>query len=151
MLLNFGAGSRNSLLHVKKIGKNLARQLSVAVLLATAPFQPSGQSSNTDEIKEVHIAAGQSADLWMGINVKGRVFYAVRSKDLKNEVHMWWVEQPLGRVRRLGIRANSGSIDVPSYRDGAISAKLRAKATQDTVVFIRENIAVDSTVTFHWP
>lgn len=103
------------------------------------------------QTKAIKIPAGKSVDLWLGVNVTGSVFYAIRTRDGKNQVRMWWILQPLGRVKQLGIRSHEGSLDIPSSLDGVASAKLRASATADTVIYVQEKVAVDKSVTFRWP
>jgi hypothetical protein len=101
-------------------------------------------------IKEIKVAAGQTGDLWLGINVKGKVYYTIRTRDGSNTLRMWWVMEPLGTVKQLGTRTGSGNLEIPGKLKGSISAKLRGKASSDTVVYIGENVAVDTTATFHW-
>jgi hypothetical protein len=102
-------------------------------------------------IKQTKVAAGQTADVWLGVNVTGKVYYSIRTRDGKNQMRLWWVMQPLGRVQQLGVRANDGNIDIPSLGKGVVSAKLRGKAIADTVIYLREAVAVDGTVKFNWP
>jgi|SRR6267143_5195530 len=101
-------------------------------------------------VKEIKVSAGQSADLWLGVNVSGKVNYVIRTKDDSNKMRMWWVIQPLGRVTQLGTRSNAGSVEIPTVLKGSVSAKLRGKAAVDTIVYIGENVAVDRSLTFHW-
>ena len=101
-------------------------------------------------VKEIKIPAGQTADLWLGVNVTGKVHYRITTRDGSNKMRMWWILEPLGTVKQLGTRTGSGSLDIPGKLHASISAKLRGKAAVDTVVYIGENVAVDSTVTFHW-
>jgi len=63
---------------------------------------------------------------------------------------MWWIIQPPGRVTQLGTLHDSGSLNIPDLLKASISAKLRGSATSDTIVYIRENVKIDSTATFHW-
>lgn len=101
-------------------------------------------------VKAVRLRAGETADLWLGVNVSGKVSYALRSRDKTNTVHMWWILEPTGRVKQLGKRANDGTLDIPGLLKGSVSAKLRASATVDTVVYIGENVSVDHSLTFNW-
>ena len=101
-------------------------------------------------VKEYKVSAGQTADLWLGVNVSGKVNYVIRTKDGSNKMKMWWIIQPLGRVTQLGNRSNAGSVDIPNVLKGSVSAKLRGKAAVDTVVYIGENVNVDQSLTFHW-
>jgi len=101
-------------------------------------------------VKEIRIAAGKSADLWLGVNVSGNVSYAIRTRDGNNKIKMWWIIQPLGRVTQLGSLHDSGSLKIPDLLKGSVSAKLRGSATTDTVVFIGENVKIHNTATFHW-
>ena len=84
----------------------------------------------------VTLSAGQTADLWLGVNVTGKVYYVIRSRDGKNELRLWWIRQPLGRVQQLGVRRNQGELRIPSSIKGVVSAKLRGSAVADTVVYI---------------
>jgi hypothetical protein len=101
-------------------------------------------------IKEIKISAGQTADLWLGVNVTGKVSYAIRTRDGSNKLRMWWIMEPLGSVKQLGTLTGSGRLDIPGKLKGSISAKLRGKAAVDTVVYIGENVTIDNSVTFSW-
>jgi len=101
-------------------------------------------------VKEIKVSVGQTADLWLGINVKGRVNYSITTRDGTNKMRMWWVMEPVGSVKQLGTLVGSGSLDIPGKLHGAVPAKLRGKAASDTVIYIGENVAVDTSATFHW-
>jgi hypothetical protein len=102
------------------------------------------------KVKEIKVSVGHTADLWLGINVKGKVNYSITTRDGTNKMRMWWVMEPLCTVKQLGTLAGSGSLDIPGKLHGAVSAKLRGKAASDTVIYIGENVAVDTSATFHW-
>jgi len=121
--------------------------LVVIVLLFADRATSQASGSN---VKEVKIAGGQTVDLWFGVNVKGKVHYAIRTRDGSNQLRAWWIMEPLGNVKQLGDLKNSGSINIPDKLDGSITAKLRGKAAVDTVVYLGENIQVANSVTFHW-
>jgi hypothetical protein len=121
----------------------------ICVLWTLFTFTPA-TGAPASPAKEIKVPAGQTADLWLGVNVTGKVYYTIRTKDGGNTLRMWWIMEPLGTVKQLGTRVGSGSIDIPGKLKGSISAKLRGKASADTVVYIGENVAVDNTVTFHW-
>lgn len=103
------------------------------------------------QTKTVKIASGQTSDVWLGVNVSGKVYYAIRTRDGTNKARMWWIIQPLGRVEQLGTLQGNGSLDIPNKLKGSVSAKLRAKAASDTEVVISEKVAIDQSVTFTWP
>jgi len=86
----------------------------------------------------------------LGVNVKGTVNYVIRTRDGSNKVRMWWIVQPLGRVKQLGVLEGSGKLSIPSKLKGSVSAKLRGQASVDTVVYVGENTAVDSSLIFRW-
>jgi len=126
----------------------ILKSLGLIVILSTfALSQNKGQS----DIREIKVPAGKSANLWLGINVSGTLHYAVRTRDGKNKVQMWWVMEPLGNVKQLGPRGESGTLDIPGTLNGSVSAKLRASATSDAVVLISEKVSVANSITFHWP
>jgi hypothetical protein len=125
----------------------IGRAFIVAILVLGISASSSETPSN---VKEVRIPAGGTVDLWLGINVTGKVYYAIRTKDGTNTIHMWWILEPTGRVKQLGKRSNDGSLDVPGLTKASVSAKLRGSATVDTVVYVGENVSVDHSLTFHW-
>jgi len=101
--------------------------------------------------KEVKIPAGQTVDVWFGVNIKGQVSYAIRTRDGSNSLRMWWVKYPFGSVDQLGVLSNQGKLSIPiSWWKGVVSAKLRGSAGSDTLVLVGENAEVDATVTFHF-
>lgn len=59
--------------------------------------------------------------------------------------------EPLGNVKQLGPRGESGTLDIPGTLNGSVSAKLRASATSDAVVLISEKVSVANSIAFHWP
>jgi hypothetical protein len=107
-------------------------------------------SQTPSPVKEYRIAAGKTADLWLGVNVTGTIYYAIASRDGSNKMRMWWVTEPLGHVTQLGTLSGRGSLKIPDKLKASISAKLRGSATSDTVVDISENVKIDNSVTFHW-
>ena len=125
----------------------LRAALFLAALSSLIVYQANGQP----DIREIKIPAGKSADLWLGVNVSGTLHYAVRTRDGKNKAKLWWVMEPLGNVKQLGLRGDSGSLDIPGPLSGSVSAKLRASATSDTVVLISEKVSIANSITFHWP
>src|SRR5437868_5737787 len=136
-------------------GNNLVRvymkNLYAAIFLATFACLCLSHANGQSDIREIKLPAGKSADLWLGINVSGTLHYAVRTRDGKNKIKMWWVMEPLGNVKQLGLRGDSGSLDIPGALSGSVSAKLRASTTSDTVVLISEKVSVANSITFHWP
>jgi hypothetical protein len=126
----------------------LKSALFLVMLLSLVSHQANAQSS---DIREIKIGAGKSADLWLGVNVSGNLHYAVRTRDGKNKVQMWWVMEPLGNVKQLGLMGESGSLKIPGALNGSVSAKLRASATSDAIVLISEKVSVANSITFHWP
>jgi hypothetical protein len=109
-----------------------------------------GDSQAPSPVKEIRIAAGKSADLWLGVNVSGKLFYSIATRDGNHKMKMWWIIQPPGRVTQLGTLQGSGSLKIPDLLKASLSAKLRGSATSDAIVYIRENVKIDNTVTFHW-
>jgi hypothetical protein len=101
-------------------------------------------------VKEIRIPAGKTVDLWLGINVSGKVNYAIHTKSGSNAMRMWWILGPTGRVRQLGKISGDGSLTIPGLATASISAKLRGSATEDTTVYIGENVSIDHSLTFHW-
>ena len=67
----------------------------------------------SSQTREVKVSAGQTADLWLGVNVTGKVHYAIRARDGSNKMRMWWILEPLGTVKQLGTLSGSGSLDIP--------------------------------------
>jgi hypothetical protein len=123
----------------------ILRRLCLALFFAV-----STGSQTPTPVREIRIAAGKSADLWLGVNVSGNISYAIRTRDGNNKIRMWWIVQPLGRVTQLGSLHDSGSLKIPDLLKGSVSAKLRGSATTDTVVIIGENVKIDNAATFHW-
>ncbi len=124
------------------------RLLFLTICVLVSNFSSSG--TVRAPVKDVKVPSGRTADLWVGVNVAGKIHYAIRTKDGSNQMRMWWIMKPLGNVRQLGMLTGNGSLDIPAKLKGSISAKLRGKASSDTVVYIGENVAVDSSVTFKW-
>jgi hypothetical protein len=123
------------------------RKLFLATCIVSLVALSGGSSVST---KKINVRAGQAADLWFGINVTGKVHFAIRTRDGNNKTQMWWIMEPLGTVKRLGTVADHGTLEIPGKMKGSISAKLRGKALVDTIVYIGENVEVDNSLTFSW-
>jgi hypothetical protein len=101
--------------------------------------------------KEIKIQAGQTAQIWFGVNIKGKLYYQIRTRDGSNSLRMWWIVYGFGNVVQLGTKTNGGSLDIPiSWGKGIVSARLRGSAGSDTLVYLQENAEVDKTETFHF-
>lgn len=101
--------------------------------------------------KEIRISAGHSVDIWWGVNVSGNIYYIIRSRDGNNTVKFWWVKWGTGWTETVGPRSNSGTLRIPiSFFKGVLAAKLRASSDVDAVVYIQENSAPATGLTFHW-
>jgi hypothetical protein len=101
--------------------------------------------------QKIIIPAANDADLWFGVNVRGKVHYAIRTRDGTNKVKMWWVKWGFGSVEQLGDRTAEGSLDTPS---GLLDKmyRLRAQAYDtDTIVYISDRVVVSPSVKFDWP
>jgi hypothetical protein len=123
------------------------RSLTLVLLLALSALAPNIARAE----KEIRIPAGQSVDAWWGVNVSGKINYTIRTRDGSNKAKFWWIKWGFGTVEEIGVRTDTGAIDIPiSIFKGVAAAKLRASSDVDTVIYIRENSAPDAGVTFHW-
>jgi hypothetical protein len=129
--------------------REAARRACFLVFLLLGAFSIRAQPGGPTKI--IRIAAGKSADVWLGVNVKGKVFYSIRTRDKTNAARMWWIMFPLGTVKQLGNLRGSGSLPIPNLLNASASAKLRASATSDTVIYVNDTAAVSNSVTFSWP
>ena len=101
--------------------------------------------------KEIRIPAGQSADVWWGVNVSGSIHYVIRTRDDSNTVKFWWIKWGFGSIENVGLRTDVGSLQIPiSLFKGVMAAKLRASSDVNAIIYIQENSAPDAGVTFHW-
>jgi hypothetical protein len=102
-------------------------------------------------VKEIQIPAGETRDVWWGINVSGHVAYSIRSRDGSNTVKFWWIKWGVGSIESVGEKSNDGVLPIPiRWYFGIVSAKLRAFAKADTVVRVQENSVPDKGFTFKW-
>ena len=102
-------------------------------------------------MKRIRIAAGHTADVWFGVNVSGKLYYAIRTVDGGNRALFWWIKWGLGGVQQLGELSGDGSLNIPiKALRGVVSAKLRANATVDTDVYVSDDGTVDQTVSFQY-
>jgi hypothetical protein len=63
--------------------------------------------------KEIRIPAGQSADVWWGVNVSGNVHYVIRTRDESNTVKFWWIKWGVGSIEEVGSRTDVGAFKIP--------------------------------------
>ena len=100
-------------------------------------------------MQTIRVNAGQQADLWSGVNVKGHVYYLVRTRDGSDCATMWWVKWGTGSVEQIGKRCGVGRIDVPSGLLD-LSYRLRCSVVTDTVIYVSDDVAVDHNLSFKW-
>jgi hypothetical protein len=102
-------------------------------------------------IQTIKVAKGQTADVWYGANVAGKLHLAVRTRDGRNKMNMWWITWGVGSTTSLGEWGPNGDIDIPiTWWKGVVSAKLRGTAAEDTVIYLSEKSQVDKSFTFVW-
>jgi hypothetical protein len=100
---------------------------------------------------EVKVPAGSQADLWTGINVKGTVHLLVRTRSGNDTAKLWWVTWGIGSVTQLGNVTGRQDVAIPiAWWRGVVSARLRAEASEDTVIYVSDEAAVDYSKTFKW-
>lgn len=124
--------------------------LGVVALTSALTLPAVSQQNMPPKYKIVKIPAGQTVTIWTGVNVTGRVFLAVRTRDKTNSVRIWWLKHPFGRPTQLGDRSGDFDLAIPSVAKGAVAVQLRAKAHDDTVIYIGENVALGHSLTFNW-
>ena len=99
----------------------------------------------------IKIANGQTAEIWSGVNVTGKVHLRVLTRDGKNSIGLWWITWGVGSTTQIGTWGPNGSLNIPiAWWKGVVSAKLRGRATSDTVVYVSDRVEIDKTLTFHW-
>ena len=102
-------------------------------------------------VQIVKVPKGQTADLWYGVNVAGRVHLRIVTRDGGNKMKLSWIKWGVGSVEELGLWGPAGELQIPiTWWKGTISAKLRGLAESDTVVYISDKVEIDKTVTFSW-
>jgi hypothetical protein len=101
--------------------------------------------------QKIRVPAGQTADLWSGVIITGKVNLALQTRDGKNIMKLWWVKWGIGSTEEIGNWGPSGSLEIPiSWWKGVVSAKLRGQALSDTMVCISDRAAFDKQFTFEW-
>lgn len=128
------------------------RTALIVLLMSTCVLSPSGATAAGP--MKIYIKAGETADLWFGVNVSGTLNYAVRTRDGADSMEMWWIKWGLGTTETLGERAGSGTIEIPiGIFKATLAAKLRGRAKADTVVYISEDsgLAISPLVKFEFP
>jgi hypothetical protein len=122
-------------------------KIFILILLAAALVVPArGQA-----IRSVRIPKGESADIWFGVNVTGKVSIRVVTRDGSNKLNLWWITWGVGSAQSLGNYGPAGDLPIPiTWWKGVISARLRGQASSDTVVYFSDKVQVDKNVTFIW-
>lgn len=102
-------------------------------------------------MKQQRILAGQTIDAWFGVNVTGSLSYKIATRKGGEGVALWWIKYPLGSTEQLGIKLGTGTIPIPiSWWKGVVSAKLRASASTESILFLAENAQIDKSVSLSW-
>lgn len=126
--------------------RRLATWLSILLLAAAFP-----QLALSQQIQTIRIAKGETKDVWFGVNVAGKLHLAVRTRDGRDRVNLWWITWGVGSTTPLDNWGPSGDLDIPiTWWKGILSAKLRGTAAEDTVIYLSEKSAIDKTVAFNW-
>ena len=101
---------------------------------------------------QVKIKRGSTADVARYVNVKGTLNILIRTRDGKNELPaVWWIKWSVGTVSQLGKQKDRFITKIPvDWWKGIVSAKLRATASSDTILYISENSALDGHLKFKW-
>lgn len=101
---------------------------------------------------EVKIPEGKTVDVARYVNVKGSLKILIRTRDGSNTLPAaWWIKWGFGSVSQIGPQKNSFTTKIPVNKvKGIASAKLRATAGSDTVLYLSEDSELDASVTFHW-
>src|SRR5579864_6609087 len=108
-------------------------------------------SAMAQQTQIIKVPQGQSADLWFGVNVTGKVYVQIATRDGMNRMKLWWVKWGIGATEDLGSRGPISALEIPiAWWKGLVSAKLRGVATSDTVVRISDRIEIDKSFTFRW-
>jgi len=101
--------------------------------------------------QRIKIPAGQTADLWYGVNVTGNLNIRIQTRDGKNELKLSWIKWGVGSIQEIGNWGPAGSINIPiAWWRGIVSAKLRGEASNDTIVYISDRVAIDKKFVFDW-
>lgn len=95
----------------------------------------------SDAVLRINLSAGETKDVWFGVNLTGKLTIGIRTQDGINAADFWWITWGVGSVKNLGAFSNVQTIEIPiSLFKGVISAKLRARAAQSpTVVVVSED------------
>jgi hypothetical protein len=125
------------------------RKIPGAMLLVAALTLCPSMFAQTNTIT-IRLAAGETKTVWTGVNVSGKVFVGITTRDGSNKAQLWWIKQPFGRVEQLGEKQEHFSLDIPSLSRFAISSQLRVKASSDTVIHLGENVEIAYKKTFEW-
>ena len=108
-------------------------------------------NANAQTPQIIKIPKGQTRDVWFGANVTGKVHLAIRTRDGRNKMNMWWLTWGVGSTTNLGELGPNSNLDIPiTWWKGVVSAKLRGTAADDTVVYVSDKVAIDYSKTFTW-
>ena len=141
-----GSRSGQEILIQKRLSKSW-RQIAVVALAALAV-----PTSNAADVQIVEVKAGETADAYFSINLKGKVFVKVAAKPGEEAcVDFWWIKWPWGSIEHLGRHCNSAAFEIPSLFALTFSSKLRVGGARNAVklaVSSTEQVASSYTLTF---
>lgn len=106
-------------------------------LLALAVFQTKATAApyEVDARRDVFV------DVYLAVNVKGKVLLSVSSIDGSDPcIKVWWIKWPLGNIGSLPDVCGQATIEIPTLPN--IAAKLRAQALGgDVKISVSDDIA----------
>lgn len=87
--------------------------------------------------KVIEIRAGETKEVFYGVNVKGKVYFRIRTRDGRNAVAMWWTRiGPFFKNKHLGVKSGDGSVEIPGW---SLNPRLKAKASSDAKILVSYN------------
>lgn len=120
---------------------------AVTAALMTVPFCP----AHAADFQIVEVQPGQNVDVFFQINLYGRVFVRIETRNGIGCADFWWILWPLGNVRQIGRQCGSADFEIPGLLDFSISSKLRAGGVSETTkIAIAANAQVAHSVTIPW-
>ena len=121
------------------------------VVLWTLALAPFASAARAADVQFVDVLPGQSVDVFIQINLSGKVYTRTETRAGPGCAEFWWILWAFGTIRELGKRCGQSEFEIPGLFDYSISSKLRAGGVSAlTKIAFSATAQVAKTVTTPW-
>ncbi|WP_156439830.1 hypothetical protein [Bradyrhizobium valentinum] len=128
-----------------------ALKLSRRAALGAVAVAPFCSSARAVDFQVVEVQPGQNVDVFFQINLSGKVYTRIETRNGPGCANFWWILWPFGNIRELGKQCGFADFEIPGLFDFSVSSKLRAGGVSElTKVGFAADAQVARSITIEW-